>query len=125
MSWCYDPHGQEQRGRDAGRWGERYDYDHQERMRNAKWESDSCDAYYARGYKQEIERQEEERREEEHREEERIDRQAKYEVWQRQQEKEDQYNELLYGDIEERCASSIQGRRRRKHENTSDKNQSK
>ena len=68
MSWCDDPYKKEREGRDAARYGERYDYEHRERMDNARWDSDSCDAYYARGYEREIERRREERDEEEHRE---------------------------------------------------------
>ncbi len=78
MRWCNDPSGEERKGRDAARWGERHDYDHRERIRNARWDSDSCDGHYARGYKREIDHQEElrqeERREEERQEERRVQR---------------------------------------------------
>lgn len=98
MRWCDDPYGQERKGRDAARWGERYDPDHRERMRNASWESDSCDTYYARGYKREIRRREDERREEECREEARErDRHAQWareEAWQEAcREQEEQEND--------------------------------
>lgn len=62
---CDDRYREEREGRDAARFGERYDYDHLERMSNARWDSDSCDAYYARGYEREIERRNEQRAEEE------------------------------------------------------------
>lgn len=65
MKSCADPYGEERKGRDAARWGERHDYEHRERMREARWESDSCDAHYARGYKCELRRQEAQREEEE------------------------------------------------------------
>lgn len=57
MKTCNDPYGEERKGQDAARWGERHDYEHRERMREARWEPDSCDAHYARGYKREIEHQ--------------------------------------------------------------------
>lgn len=65
MSWCDDPWEHEKEGREAARFGRRYDYDHNEHMREANWDRDSCDAAYARGYEREIERREEIRREEE------------------------------------------------------------
>ena len=87
MSWCNDPYGEERKGRDAARWGERYDPDHRERIRNARWDSDSCDGHYARGYKREIDHQEElrqeERLEEERQEERRVQR-AREDAWQEQ-----------------------------------------
>jgi hypothetical protein len=64
-SWCNDPWKHHDEGRDAARWGERYDHDHRERMDNARYGSpDSCDSAYAEGYRYEIRRQEERRAEE-------------------------------------------------------------
>lgn len=102
MYGCDDPYGQERKGRDAARWGERYDHDHRERMRNATWESDSCDAHYAKGYKQEIERQGGLRREEEEEEErreaerqERLRQEERYQEGQRWEEEQERLEREL------------------------------
>ena len=68
MTWCNDRRKHEREGEAAARFGHRYDSEHTDRMRNAEWERESCDASYARGYEREIRRREDERREEEARE---------------------------------------------------------
>lgn len=54
MSYCNDRWRHEQEGRDAARFGERFDHEHNERMREARYDSQSCDAAYARGYEREL-----------------------------------------------------------------------
>src|SRR3990167_7216176 len=65
FGYCSDPHEHEREGRDAGRWGERYDSEHRDRMDNARNGSpDPGDAAYAHGYLREMRRHEEQRAEE-------------------------------------------------------------
>lgn len=67
---CDDPYKHEREGRDAARYRQDYGYEHEERMREARWGSyDSCDAAYARGYEREQRYREEVRQEERQREE--------------------------------------------------------
>lgn len=86
----------EREGREAARFGRRYDYEHEERMRNAAWDRDSCDAAYADGYQREIDRREAEREEEERQleAEQRRQREAYYEDRERWEEQNE------YGDAE-------------------------
>lgn len=61
---CWDSWRHESEGRDAARWGSRYDQEHNDRERNARDDRDSCDAAYMRGYEREIRHREEEREQE-------------------------------------------------------------
>ena len=93
--YCSDPYRHEDEGRDAARWGERYDWDHRERMDNARYGSpDSCDAAYARGYEREVERREELRREERAMEEAEERRAYERRMYERQMEEEAYYAQI-------------------------------
>ena len=73
---CHDPWRHQSEGRDAARYGERYDWEHRDRMHNARYgDYDSCDRYYAEGYEAEL-RQQRERREQEEYEERRANESA-------------------------------------------------
>lgn len=72
---CNDRYKHEREGADAARWGERYDFDHQDKVRNAQFDREGCDAVYADAYQREIDSQNEQRREEEAAEERRMEAQ--------------------------------------------------
>mgnify|MGYP001185038930 CR=1 FL=1 len=96
MSWCSNPYDHEREGRDAARWGERHDYEHERRMHEAAWDRGSCDGYYARGYEREIAYQREcremEEREERHRQESAQHR-AREQQWIEEQQYAQQYDD--------------------------------